>query len=107
MMKYQDQIHETTERMHRCYDKVVELLLQHRSHRGPGFEIMIEMHNEASIGMAADIMSKLGIAPNNICARFAQLYGMSDNLMSALGKTATANSNTFPIARSVMWCHIL
>ena len=71
-MKYQDPIHETAERTHRCYDEVVELLLRHRSRRGPGLEIMIATHNEASIRRAADLMSELGIAPNDV--HFAQLW---------------------------------
>ncbi len=85
-MNYQDPIHETAERTHRCYDEVVELLLRHRSRRGPGLEIMIATHNEASIGRAVDLMSELGIAPDDECASFAQLYGMSDNLTFTLGR---------------------
>ena len=69
---YQDPIHETAERTHRCYDEHVELLLRHRPRRGPGLEIMIATHNEASIGRAADLMSELGIAPNDV--HFAQLW---------------------------------
>ena len=85
-MKYEDPIHETAERTHRCYDDVVELLLRHRCSRGPGSEIIIATHNETSIRRAMDLMSELGLFPNDGCLHFAQLYGMSDHLTFALGR---------------------
>jgi proline dehydrogenase len=84
-MKYQDPIHETADKTHRCYDEVVELLLRHRCRHGPGLEIMIATHNETSIRKAADLMTELGLVPNEECVHFAQLYGMSDHLTFTLG----------------------
>jgi proline dehydrogenase len=86
MMNYSDPIHENAERTHRCFDDVVEHLLRHRISRGPGSEIVIATHNETSIRKAVDLMSELGLAPNDECVHFAQLYGMSDHLTFALGR---------------------
>ncbi|KAL3799704.1 hypothetical protein ACHAW5_000391 [Stephanodiscus triporus] len=80
-----DPIHETAERTHRCYDEVVELLLRHRCRHGPGLEIMIATHNETSIRKATDLMTELGLVPNDESVHFAQLYGMSDYLTFTLG----------------------
>jgi hypothetical protein len=86
LMKYEDPIHETAERTHRCYDAVIEHLLRHRCNSGPGSEIMIATHNETSIRKAVDLMGELGLIPNDECVHFAQLYGMSDHLTFALGR---------------------
>jgi hypothetical protein len=51
-MNYQDPIHETAERTHRCYDEVVELLLRYRSRRGPGLKILmacLEWHGRVNL----------------------------------------------------------
>lgn len=84
-MNYPSPIHDTAENTHRCYDEVVELLLRHRFQNGPGLEIMVATHNKESIESALNVMTELGLGPNDESVHFAQLYGMSDNLTFTLG----------------------
>mmetsp|Transcript_39726 Transcript_39726/g.72724 ORF Transcript_39726/g.72724 Transcript_39726/m.72724 type:complete len:592 (-) Transcript_39726:88-1863(-) len=84
-MKCPSPIHDTAEDTHRCYDGVVELLLRHRLQHSPGLEVMIATHNKESIEKAVNLMTELGLGPNDETAHFAQLYGMSDNLTFTLG----------------------
>lgn len=87
-LKYPSPIHDTPGDTHRCYDEVVEHLLNHRVQHGPGLEIMIATHNTESIEKAVKLMSKLGLKSSdqsNCSVHFAQLYGMSDNLTFTLG----------------------
>jgi proline dehydrogenase len=78
----EDPIHPTIEETHECYDKAVDYLLQHSIRSDLNVEIMCATHNRASIVNAIESMNSYGIdrTASTIC--FAQLYGMSDQLVS-------------------------
>ena len=78
-------IHDTPVDTHKCYDEVIELLLNHRVQHGPGLEMMIATHNKESIEKAVGLMDELGLMPDDASVHWAQLYGMSDNLTFTLG----------------------
>ncbi len=85
-LKYQCPIHDTVEDTHQCYDDVVEYLMRYRWKNGPGTEIMVATHNQASIEKTVVLMNQLGIQPQDPTVYFAQLFGMRDNLSFPLGR---------------------
>eukprot|EP00571_Detonula_confervacea_P002260 CAMPEP_0172329058 /NCGR_PEP_ID=MMETSP1058-20130122/60674_1 /TAXON_ID=83371 /ORGANISM="Detonula confervacea, Strain CCMP 353" /LENGTH=588 /DNA_ID=CAMNT_0013046205 /DNA_START=387 /DNA_END=2153 /DNA_ORIENTATION=+ len=98
-MKVPSPIHETAEDTHRCYDEVIELLLNHRFQNGPGLKVMIATHNKESIEKAVKLMDELGLGPNDSGVHFAQLYGMSDNLTFTLGQHAYNSFKYLPYGK--------
>jgi proline dehydrogenase len=84
-LNYPCPIHDTVEDTHQCYDDVVEYLMKYRWKNGPGTEIMVATHNQASIEKTVVLMNQLGIQPQDSSVYFAQLFGMRDNLSFPLG----------------------
>ena len=83
-MNLRDPIHPTIEKTHECYDNSVEYLLRHSTESDLNVEVMCATHNQASITNAINSMNSLGIDRRASTICFAQLYGMSDQLVSEL-----------------------
>jgi proline dehydrogenase len=77
-----DPIHPTIEETHECYNNSVDYLLRHSAKSDLNVEIMCATHNEASITKAIESMNDYGIDRRSSTLCFAQLYGMSDALVS-------------------------
>lgn len=77
-----DPIHATIEDTHNCYNESVDYLLSHSTQSDLNVEVICGTHNQNSIVQAIASMNKYGIdrSADTIC--FAQLYGMSDELVS-------------------------
>merc|ERR1712061_773340 len=60
-----------------------------------GSEVMVASHNQASGENAVKRMADLGLGPSD-AVYFGQLYGMSDNLTSTLGKGAYRAYKSLP-----------
>ena len=81
-MNMEDPIHRTIAKTHECYDNAVDYLLRHSSRSDLKVEIMCATHNQASIENAIKSMDSYGIDRRASTVCFAQLYGMSDQLVS-------------------------
>ena len=79
-------IHNTIQDTHDCYNSSVKFLLEHSLTSKQGVETMCATHNQETIELAIEVMSKLGINPKSNTISFAQLFGMMDNLTFNLGK---------------------
>ena len=78
----EDPIHPTIEMTHKCYDDSVDYLLRHSTESDLKVEVMCASHNQASIVNAIESMNLYGIDRSATTICFAQLYGMSDQLVS-------------------------
>ena len=81
-LNLQDVIHPTIEKTHECYDNSVDYLLRHSTKSNLNVEVMCATHNQTSIVNAINSMDSYGIDRRASTACFAQLYGMSDQLVS-------------------------
>lgn len=77
-----DPIHPTIEDTHKCYDESVDYLLDHSTRSDLNVEVMCATHNQTSILNAIESMNAYGIDRRTSTICFAQLYGMSDQLVS-------------------------
>jgi proline dehydrogenase len=87
-MGIESPIHDTVQDTHSCYGNATEMVLQAASQKNPldpSIELMCATHNQGSIELAIRIMNQLGIHRSESTVRFAQLYGMKDNLTFNLG----------------------
>ena len=83
-LNLEDPIHPTIEETHRCYDNAVDYLLRYSTSTRSDWnvEMMCATHNRASIVNAIQSMESYGIDRRAPTICFAQLYGMSDQLVS-------------------------
>jgi len=86
-----DPIHPTIEETHKCYNDSVDYLLRHSTESDLNVEVMCATHNQTSIVHAIESMNLFGIdrSASTIC--FAQLYGMSDQLVSNVTTYSSAS----------------
>lgn len=77
-----DPIQPTIEKTHECYNNSVAYLLRHSAKSDLNVEIMCATHNDESITKAIESMNDYGIDRRSSTLCFAQLYGMSDALVS-------------------------
>lgn len=87
---YPSPIHCSIEDTHKCYNEVLDYLMQcmnSNSMEEATLEVMCATHNHESIEYVIGMMDKLGLSKSNQDKiYFAQLYGMSDDLTIPLGK---------------------
>jgi proline dehydrogenase len=84
----QSPIHDSVQETHNCYANAIEMVLQAASQKSPidpSIELLCATHNQGSIQLAIHSMNQLGIHRSERTVRFAQLYGMKDNLTYNLG----------------------
>jgi len=79
-----DPIHPSVDATHECYDASVDYLLRHSTESWLNTEIMCATHNKDSIVRAIESMNSHGIDRKASTISFAQLYGMSDQLVSGV-----------------------
>jgi proline dehydrogenase len=112
-MGYDSPIHQTLEDTHECYDSAVSLLLEDIA-AGSGAEVMVASHNQRSVQLATEAMTRLGISSGNMMGEgggeegeegaggsstdgtggsgsnggvyFGQLLGMADQISFTLGR---------------------
>ncbi len=78
-----DPIHANIQDTHKCYNDAVDYLLKHSTQSTQKVEIMCATHNKESIVRAIERMNVYGIDQTSPTISFAQLYGMSDPLVSS------------------------
>jgi proline dehydrogenase len=89
-LNYPSPIHDNVDDTHECYNESVGYLLQQgvsnsAKNKTTAVEVMCATQNEESIDRVLELMDELGIANNSPSVRFAQLFGMSDQLTFHLG----------------------
>lgn len=90
-LNYPSPIHDSANDTHECYNESVEYLLQQSvtnsaRRKTTTVEVICATQNEESIERVLGIMDELGIANTSPSVRFAQLFGMSDQLTFHLGQ---------------------
>eukprot|EP00534_Pseudo-nitzschia_fraudulenta_P007458 CAMPEP_0201145436 /NCGR_PEP_ID=MMETSP0851-20130426/7154_1 /ASSEMBLY_ACC=CAM_ASM_000631 /TAXON_ID=183588 /ORGANISM="Pseudo-nitzschia fraudulenta, Strain WWA7" /LENGTH=525 /DNA_ID=CAMNT_0047420587 /DNA_START=85 /DNA_END=1662 /DNA_ORIENTATION=+ len=83
LLNQEGPIHPTIEETHKCYNDSVEYIIRHSSKSNLVVEVMCATHNETSIVKAIESMNSHGIDRMASTVSFAQLYGMSDKLVSS------------------------
>ena len=82
----EDPIIDTLEHTHENYDSAIEEIIEEisKSQNRNDIEVMIASHNQKSVELAIENMSKYGLQPDS-GVYFGQLLGMSDHLTFSLG----------------------
>lgn len=90
---HESPVHDSIEGTARCYDAVVDRLLQHVVGNDAGG--IVATHNEAALRRTVGRMEELGI-PRSGPIVFGQIFGMADNLSFPLSKAGYAVYKSVP-----------